>query len=75
MPIVSSTYTQDAHAQKGGGRYTYERHTDDAGRVYEIGPYVAADGLDVPALVATRAQQINDQLAEAEAQALLNDGA
>lgn len=75
MPIISSTYAQDAHAQKGGGRYIYERHTDDAGKVYDVTPYVAEPGFDVAGRVAARAQQLSDWLAEAEAQALLEDGA
>ena len=75
MPIISSTYTEDAHRQRGGGRYVLERHTDDAGKVYQVGPWVAPDGMDVQARVNARAAEINEQLAEAEAQALLNDGA
>lgn len=75
MPIVSSVYTQDAHTQVGGGRYTYERHTDDAGKVYDMTPYVAAPGFDVAGRMAARAQQLNEWLAEAEAQALTDDGA
>ena len=75
MPIVSSTHTQDAHTQRDGSRYTIERHTDDAGRVYQVGPYLAPVGFDVAARMASRAVQIGEQLAEAEAQALLNDGA
>ncbi len=75
MPIVSSTFTQDAHTQRDGGRYVLERHTDDAGQVYQVGPWVAPGGMDVQARVTARAAEINDQLAEAEAQALLNDGA
>jgi hypothetical protein len=74
MPIVSSTHTIDTHAQVGGGRYVIERHTDDAGRVYQVGPWLAPEGFDVAARVAARASQINEQLAEAEAQALLSDG-
>ena len=75
MPIVSSTFTQDAHTQRDGSRYTIERHTDDAGRVYQVGPYLAPEGFDVAARMASRAVQINEQLAEAEAQALMHDGA
>lgn len=73
MPIVSSTYTQDAHTQRGGERYTIERHTDDAGKVYSVGPYLAPEGFDVAARMASRAVQIGEQLAEAEAQALLGE--
>lgn len=75
MPIVSSTYTQDAHTQKDGGRYVVERHTDDAGKVYQVGPWLAPVGFDVQARVTSRASEINAQLAEAEAQALMHDGA
>ena len=74
MPILSSTYTQDAHTQRDGGRYTIERHTDDAGKVYQVGPYVAPVGFDVAARLASRAAEINEQLAEAEAIALADDG-
>ena len=75
MPIVSSTNTIDAHAQQGGGRYVIERHTDDVGKVYQVGPYLAPEGFDTTARLASRAAQISDQLAEAEAQALIDDGA
>lgn len=75
MPIVSSTFTQDAHVQRDGSRYTIERHADDAGQVYQIGPYLVPDRTDVAAMVTARAAQINEQLAEAEAQALFADGA
>jgi hypothetical protein len=75
VPIVSSTSIIDAHTQQGGGRYVIERHTDDAGQVYQVGPWLAPEGFDVAARVASRAAQINDQLAEAEAQALIADGA
>jgi hypothetical protein len=75
MPIVSSTFTEDAHTQKDGGRYVVERHTDDAGKVYQVGPWLAPAGFDVQARVSSRATENSNQLAEAEAQALLNDGA
>jgi hypothetical protein len=73
MPIVSSTHTIDAHQQVGGGRYVIERHTDDVGVVHQVGPWLAPDGFDVAARVASRAGQINEQLAEAEAAALLGE--
>ncbi len=71
MPIVSSTHTVDAHTQQGGGRYVIERHTDDAGKVHQVGPWLAPPGFDVQARVTARAAQIDVQLADAEAQALL----
>jgi hypothetical protein len=73
MPIASSTYTQDAHTQQGGGRYVIERHTDDAGQVYQVGPWLAPSGFDVQARVTSRAAEINAQLAEAEAAQLLGE--
>ena len=73
MPIVSSTHIIDAHQQQGGGRYVIERHTDDAGVVHQVGPWLAPDGFDVAARVASRATQINEQLAEAEAAELLGE--
>ena len=74
MSIVSSAYTQDAHTQAGGGRYVIEQHTDADGQVYQVGPYLAPAGFDVAARLASRAVEINNQLAEAEAQALADDG-
>jgi len=73
VPIVSSTYTQDAHTQQGGGRYVIERHTDDEGQVYQVGPWLAPVGFDVQARVNSRASEINAQLAEAEAAQLLGE--
>mgnify|MGYP000320118821 CR=1 FL=1 len=74
MPIVSSSFTQDAHVQKDGGRYVIERHIDADGQVYQVGPYLAPEGFDTAARLASRATEINDQLAEAEARALADDG-
>lgn len=73
MPIVSSTHTI-GHAQIDGRRYVTERHTDDIGAVLEV-EYLAADGADYTAIRAARASKINDELAEAEANALINGGA
>jgi len=73
MPIVSSTFTQDAHTQQGGGRYVIERNTDDAGKVYQVCPWLAPVGFDVQARVTSRATEINAQLAEAEAAQLLGE--
>jgi len=71
MPIVSSTHNIDAHEQRGGGRYVIERHTDDVGVVHQVGPWLAPVGFDVQARVTSRASEINAQLAEVEAAALL----
>ena len=72
MPIVSSTQIVDAHQQQTGGRYVIERHTDELGVVYQVGPYLAPDGYDTAARLASRAVEISAQLAEAEAQELIN---
>lgn len=72
MPIVSSEYIADGHTQKSGGRYVIERHTDDVGKVYQLSPYLAPDGLDIAARLATHANEINAQLAEAEAMGIIN---
>lgn len=71
MPIVSSTYTTDAHAQTGGGRWTIERHTDNTGLVHTVGPYLWDEVSNRDTLLAARAAQIDAQLAEAEAEQLM----
>lgn len=73
MPIISSAHTV-GHPQVDGRRYVTESHTDDAGGVHPV-EYLAAVNADYVALRDARAVQINEQLAEAEALALLNDGA
>lgn len=72
MPIVSSTHTV-GHAQVDGRRYVVETHTDSEGVVHSA-EYLAAVGTDYAAVRDARAVQIADQLAEAEAQALADDG-
>lgn len=71
MPIVSSQSIIDAHTQQGGGRYVIERHTDGDGKVYQVGPYLASEGFDMAARLAARASDLSEQLAQAEADALL----
>jgi len=66
MSIVSS-FNQDAHAQAAGGAYVTELHTDTSGKVYTVGPYLAPQGLDVPARVAANAAALALSLADAEA--------
>ena len=69
MPIVSSTHTV-GHAQIDGRRYVTELHTDDVGAVLPA-EYLAPLGADYVAIRNARAAQINEQLAEAEAAALI----
>ena len=71
MPIVSSEYITDAHQQVGGGYWTIERHTDNTGRVHQLGPYLWDGVADRDALLTARAAQIDAQLAQAEADALM----
>ncbi len=73
MPIVTSEAIQDAYTQPGGSRYVIERHTDNLGQVYQVGPWLAAPGADVQAILAARAAELNDQLAAVEAQALIGE--
>ena len=73
MPIVSSTHTV-GHAQADGRRHVAELHTDDAGAVFRV-EYLAPVGADYVAIRTARAVQISEQLAEAEAQALVDGGA
>lgn len=69
--IVSSTSEIDAHQQLGGGRFVVEKHTDDAGVVYTVGPYLIPDGFNIAARLAARALEIAAQLADSEADANL----
>ncbi len=72
MPIVSSTHTV-GHAQADGRSYVTEQHTDDIGAVHVI-EYLAVAGADYTAIRTARASAISQQLAEAEAQALIDSG-
>lgn len=73
MPILTSTHTA-SHAQVDGRRYVTEQHTDDLGAVVVV-EYLAAADADYVAIRTARAAQINEALAEAEAQALIGNGA
>ena len=66
MAIVSSTYTESA-PQADGRRYVRERHTDDAGRVYD---YEWLGSQDAQPVVDARAAVLTAQLqARADAEA------
>lgn len=73
MPIVSSTHTV-GHEQRDGRRYVAERHTDSTGAVFVV-EYGPVPVIDYVAVRDARAAAISDQLAEAEAQALADNGA
>lgn len=70
MSIASSTHVE-AHAQADGRRYVTETHTDHLGEVYSF-EYLAAVGADYVAIRTARAAALEAQLAEDEANALLN---
>lgn len=65
MPIVSSTFTPDAHRQVDGRRYVIERHVDSTGQEHQF-VYLADDTMDPAAIMAARVAQIDEQLAQAE---------
>jgi hypothetical protein len=70
VPIVSSTHTV-GHAQVDGRKWVIERHTDHLGAVHER-RYKAAPDADYVAIRTARAAQIEAELAEREAAALLD---
>lgn len=70
MPIVSSRYEVDAHAQRDGHRYVTEFHTDSTGAVHRIEYGPMADGTDYQAIMEARAVMLGEQLAAQEAEAL-----
>ncbi len=69
MSIVSSTYVED-HAQADGRHYVTETHTDHLGNKYVV-EYLAAVGTNYATVMTARAAQIEADLAEQEAAALL----
>lgn len=69
MAIVS-TAINAGHEQIDGRRYVEELHTDHLGVVHSI-EYLAAADADTAAIAAAHAVQIAEDMAEAEAAALL----
>ena len=70
--IITSSYTEDAHTQAGGGRYVTERHTDDRGRTYEF-TYLLPTTTTAQAVMAARAERLEAQITEQrEAEALVS---
>lgn len=64
MPIISSKVVED-QPQVDGRRSIHELHVDHLGEIYDVF-YMAAEKDDVSAVLATRATQIEDDLAAAE---------
>lgn len=71
MSIVSSTFILDAHTQADGRKYVQEVHTDSTGAVHTFN-YLAAVGENYTAIMTARAAQLEIDLAEREAQEVLN---
>lgn len=69
--IVSSTYALDDHLQADGRVYVTETHTDSAGDVHTA-TYLATPGMDHAGIMAARAVQLSDQLAQSEIDGVLN---
>jgi len=69
MPIVSSSHVV-GHAQADGRRYVTETHIDDLGAAIVV-EYLAPVGADYVAIRTARAASINEELAAAEAAALI----
>lgn len=63
MPIITSTYTQDAHAQQDGSVYTTERHIDSEGQDYQY-LYACPVGMNPDTVMAARRAQLDAKLAE-----------
>lgn len=66
MPLVSSSFEQDAHEQQDGSRYVTERHTDSDGREYQY-VYACPVGVSPQTVMEERASVLNAQLADREA--------
>lgn len=73
MSIVTSSHTV-GHAQVDGRRYVTEIHTDHIGEAHRI-EYLAPVGANYESVMSARAIRIEDELAQAEANALLDNGA
>lgn len=70
MSIVSSVHVEGP-AQVDGRHYVTETHADHLGETYTL-EYLAPVGADYVAIRTARAVSLEAQLAEAEADALLN---
>lgn len=71
MPVATASYVVDAHAQRDGKRFVTEYRTLTSGVSLPplcYGPM--ADGTDYQAILDARTVQINQQLADEEAEAL-----
>lgn len=70
MPIVQSVIL--AVTDQIGGRYITERHTDSAGKIYNV-EYFARAGVEVDIVLANRAAALNEWLSSDELYATVFD--
>jgi len=73
MPIVSSSYTIDTHAQTNGAHWVQESHMDSNGRVHSF-LYKQPPGLgttEATTRMNARVTELNELLADMEAEGLL----
>lgn len=71
MSIVNTTVTQDAHTQRDGRRDVTERHVFSSGEVVTV-TYRAEVGADTAAMAAARVPVLEQAMADAEAQGVMN---
>lgn len=73
MAIVSSSFVVDAHTQADGSRWVKETHVDSEGRIqHSLYKLPAGQGAtEAQARMDGRIAYLNEQLAEAEAEAIL----
>ena len=70
MSIVSSVFVLDAAAQIDGRIYCTEQHTDHLGAVHVFN-YLSESNADNAAIASSRAIRLAEELAEAEAGAII----
>lgn len=72
MNIVSSEAIYDDHTQPSGLVYVTEKYVDQYGNVYQSGPYLVQPTFDMQARLTANAAALSEQLADNEAQGILN---
>lgn len=73
MPVISSTWREDAHCQADGRRRVYEEHVGSDGRTYSA-DYLAEDGDNRKEIMEMRATIIGDEIDRQAREAELSAG-
>lgn len=73
MPVASSVFVIDGHAQADGRRYVRETHTRTVGAAIVI-EYLAAVGTNYATVMTGRVAGINERLADAELSSCIDAG-